>query len=319
MLQWTACSQRSPWSLSWLRPAILDAASCDLNSIPSTTRWRPRGRYWELHQVTLWGRQLVGHMVGPTRGMRWGGRVDIRYSPNPLLQQFILRSSGLWVFPPKARSIRQPLTRSPNAGWKNYHTSEAFFVSYRIEFTPVLSLPQRYSCEMSIFSYVKCPHDHPSTSSLEVERIDGGTTGWAIPMPILGQKHEKNASENDGNILNSAFLILLSWKDAEAERAGEAFTNSSLDERLSEHHIPPMIYVRRGCCTWISGGFLNLFVAHGIVHRRIDDVGIRYVRRGCCTCIVGGFLNVFVAHGIVHTGINYRNSTWAYFCPCADQ
>lgn len=141
---------------------------------------------------------------------------------------------------------------------------------------------------MGIFSYVHCLHDHPSTSSLEVERIEGGTNGWAIPMPILGQKHEKNASENDGNTLNSAFLILLSWKDAKAERAGEALTNSSLDERLSEYHIPPMIYVQRGCCTWISGGFLNVFVAHGIVHSRFGIVGIRYVRRGCCTCIVGG-------------------------------
>lgn len=60
-------------------------------------------------------------------------------------------------------------------------------------------------------------------------------------MPIPGQKDEKGASENDGNILNSTFVILISWKDAEAEKAGEAFTNSSMDESLYEHHIQPMI------------------------------------------------------------------------------
>ena len=38
-------------------------------------------------------------------------------------------SPGLWVFPPRPRSTRQPLTCSPNAGWKNYHAFEAFFVS----------------------------------------------------------------------------------------------------------------------------------------------------------------------------------------------
>ena len=276
MLQRTVRPRWSPWSLYRLCPAILDAASCDLDSIPSTTRWRPRGRYGELHTShSLRGGRFFGRMVGPTRRLQWGSRVDIRYSPNPLLQQFILRSSGLWVFPPRPRSTRQPLTRSPNAGWKDYNTFEAFFVSsvwtsfsesiaslmstalktqyaaqfshlvmtrisawpkgltsvYRIQFLPVLSLPERNSCETGVFSYAQCLHEHPSTSFLEVERFKGGATWWAIPMPIPGQKGEKNASENDGNILNSTFVILLSWKDAEVQKAGEAFTNSSLEER----------------------------------------------------------------------------------------
>ena len=63
---------------------------------------------------------------------------------------------------------------------------------------------------MSLFSYVQCIHDHPSTSSLEVERFKGGATSLAIPMPIPGQKDEKKAGENDGNTMNSTFVILLS-------------------------------------------------------------------------------------------------------------
>ena len=63
---------------------------------------------------------------------------------------------------------------------------------------------------MSLFSYVQCIHDYPSRSSLEVERFKGGATGWAIPMTIPGQKDEKKASENDGNTMNSIFVILLS-------------------------------------------------------------------------------------------------------------
>lgn len=77
--------------------------------------------------------------------------------------------------------------------------------------------------------------------NLEVERFMGGATGWGIPLPIPEQKDEKNASENHGNILNSTSVILLSWKDAEAPRKDEAFTNSSLEERLYEYHIQPMI------------------------------------------------------------------------------
>lgn len=68
-----------------------------------------------------------------------------------------------------------------------------------------------------MFSYVQCLHYRPSASLLEVEQFKGGATGWAIPMLIPGKKDEKNASENDVDILNSKIVILMSWKDAEAK------------------------------------------------------------------------------------------------------
>lgn len=111
---------------------------------------------------------------------------------------------------------------------------------YRIQFPNLLSLPERNSCELSVFNYVQCLHNYPSASSLEFEHFKGVATGWAIPMPISGQKDEKSVSDNDEN-MRSTFLILMSWKDAEAEKAGEAFTNSSMEESLYEHHIQPII------------------------------------------------------------------------------
>ena len=112
---------------------------------------------------------------------------------------------------------------------------------YRIQFPISLSLPERNSCELSVFSYVQCLHKRPSASSLEVEGFKGGATGWAIPLPGPGKHDKKNASEIDGNIQKSTFVILMSWKDAEAEKEGEAFINSSMDESLYEYHIQPMI------------------------------------------------------------------------------
>ena len=112
---------------------------------------------------------------------------------------------------------------------------------YRIQFPTRLSLSERNSCELSVFSYVQCLHDRPTVSTLEVEPLKGGATGWAIPMSIPGKMDEKKASENYVDILNSTFVILMSWKDAEAEKEGEAFINSSMDESLYEYHIQPMI------------------------------------------------------------------------------
>lgn len=112
---------------------------------------------------------------------------------------------------------------------------------YHIQFPTPLSLPERNSCELSVFSFTQCLHNRPSGSSLEVERFKGGAAGWAIPLPIPGKKDEKNASENDVNLLKSTFVILMSWKDAEAEKEGEAFTNPPMDESLYEYHIQPMI------------------------------------------------------------------------------
>lgn len=112
---------------------------------------------------------------------------------------------------------------------------------YSIQFPISLSLSERNDCELSVFSYVKCLHNRPSASSREVEGFKGGATGWAIPMPSPGKKDGKNASEIDGNIQKSTFVILMSWKDAEAEKEGEAFINSSMDESLYEYHIQPMI------------------------------------------------------------------------------
>lgn len=190
-----------------------------------------------------------------------------------------------WTSPYRPRSIRQPLTCSPNAGWKNYNKFETFFLSsawtsfsktiaplnsnslttqyavqfspsvmtgisawpegqtsiYHIQFPTPLSLFDRNICELSVFSFVQCLHNHPSGSSLEVERFKGGATGWAIPLPIPGKKNEKNASEKDANLLKSTFVILLSWRDAEAEKEGEAFTNSLTGEGLYDCHIQPMI------------------------------------------------------------------------------
>ena len=112
---------------------------------------------------------------------------------------------------------------------------------YRIQFPISLSLPERNSCELSVFSYVQGLHKRPSASSPEVEGFKGGATGWAIPLPSPGKHDEKNANEIDGNIQKSTFVILMSWKDAEAEKEGEAFINSSMDESLYAYHIQPMI------------------------------------------------------------------------------
>ena len=112
---------------------------------------------------------------------------------------------------------------------------------YHIQFPTPLSLPERNCCELSVFSYTQSLHNSSSASSLVVERFKGGATGWAIPMPIPRKKDEKNAGENNGIILKSTFVILMSWKDAEAEKEGEAFTNSSMGEGLYEYHIQPMI------------------------------------------------------------------------------
>lgn len=112
---------------------------------------------------------------------------------------------------------------------------------YHIQFPTPLSLSERNSCELSVFSFVQRLHNRFSGSSLEVQRFKGGATGWAIPLPIPGKKDEKNASENDVNLLKSIFVILMSWKDAEAEIEGEAFTDSSMNEGLYEYHIQPMI------------------------------------------------------------------------------
>lgn len=59
----------------------------------------------------------------------------------------------------------------------------------------------------------------------------------SIAMPIPRSRDARNASENAVNLLNSTFVILMSWKDAEAENEGEAFTDSSMDERMCEYHI----------------------------------------------------------------------------------
>lgn len=112
---------------------------------------------------------------------------------------------------------------------------------YHIQFPTPLSLSERNGCELSIFNFVHCLHNRPSGSSLEVERFKGGATGWAIPLPIPGKKDEKNPSEGGVNLLKSTLVILMSWKDAEAEKEGEAFTNSSMDEGLYEYHIQPII------------------------------------------------------------------------------
>lgn len=55
-------------------------------------------------------------------------------------------------------------------------------------------------------------------------------------MPIPGKKHDKNASENDVDRLKSTFVILMSWKYAEAEKEGEAFTDSSGKEPVRDPH-----------------------------------------------------------------------------------
>lgn len=112
---------------------------------------------------------------------------------------------------------------------------------YHIEFPTLLSLSERNSCELSVFSFVQGLHNRPSGSSLETERFKGGAAGWAIPLPIPGKKDENNASETDVNLPKSIFVILMSWKDDEAEKEGEAFTDSSMDEALYEYHIQPMI------------------------------------------------------------------------------
>lgn len=112
---------------------------------------------------------------------------------------------------------------------------------YHIQFPTLLSLPERNKCELSVFSFVQCLHNRPSESSLEAARFKGGAAGWAIPLPISGKKGEQNASETGANIQKSIFVILMSWKDDEAEKEGEALTEPSMDEGLYEHHIQPMI------------------------------------------------------------------------------
>lgn len=112
---------------------------------------------------------------------------------------------------------------------------------YHIQFPTLLSLPERNSCELSVFSFAQCLHNRPSGSSLEAERFKGGAAGWAIPLPIPRKKDDQNASETGVNLQKSIFVILMSWKDDEAEKEGEAFTDSSMDEGLYEYHIQPMI------------------------------------------------------------------------------
>lgn len=112
---------------------------------------------------------------------------------------------------------------------------------YHIQFPTLLSLSERNSCELSVFSFVQSLHNRHSESSLEAAGFKGGAVGWAIPLPMPGKKDEQNASEPGVNLQKSIFVILLSWKEDKAEKEGEAFTEPSMDEGLYEHHIQPMI------------------------------------------------------------------------------
>lgn len=60
-------------------------------------------------------------------------------------------------------------------------------------------------------------------------------------MLIPGKKEDKHTSENRLDIIKSTFVMAMSPKDAEAEKEGEAFTNSSREVSLYEMHIQPMI------------------------------------------------------------------------------
>lgn len=55
-------------------------------------------------------------------------------------------------------------------------------------------------------------------------------------MPIPGKKGDKNARKNDVDMINSTFVNLMSWKYAEAEKEGEAFTESSGKEPVRDPH-----------------------------------------------------------------------------------
>lgn len=143
-------------------------------------------------------------------------------SSNPLITQYAVQLS--------------PSVMTGISAWPEGQTS-----IYHIQFPTLLSLSERNSCELSVFSFVQCLHNRPSESSLEGERFKGGSAGWAIPLPIPGKKDEQNPSESDVNPQNSTFVILMSWKDGEAEKEGEEFTDSSMDQSLYEYHIQPMI------------------------------------------------------------------------------
>lgn len=75
-------------------------------------------------------------------------------------------------------------------------------------------------------------------------------TGWAMPMLIPEKKEDKNASANDLDIIKSTLAIVMSWKDTEAKKEGEAFTKFSGEESLYEMHIQPMI---RACWAGVRG------------------------------------------------------------------
>lgn len=91
----------------------------------------PEGKVWRaalksLSKVDGWSAAWWGRREECAEEVELILRILPTFSFNNLFLGLFL---DLWVFPPRPHSTRQPLTRSLNAGWKDYHTFETFFVS----------------------------------------------------------------------------------------------------------------------------------------------------------------------------------------------